>query len=212
MNGIMFALLAGSALLGSPQADTDVVVRESWAGSPELPTAIAYYEFTRLLHGARSNPHEYAHLLADALGVSNVDALGAKAFRELQSIGEVFVAHHASMQLEILENRMRILCSPAVARQASRSAAHRAMNAADDISRPIQQKYLALAVAGLPDDRQLAFRSFLDDFKSSVNYVKVSNRPANDVASAVPNPGAALERACTDMQSEYTRILQKGGE
>ncbi len=212
MNGIMLALLAGSALVGSPRAFTDVVVRESWTGSRELPTAIAYYEFTRLLAEARSNPDGYASLLADALGVSNIDALGPAALRELRSYGEVFVAHNTSMHLEILESRIRILCSNGATLRPSRSAAYIAMNEADDISRPIQQKYLALAVAGLPQDRKHAFRSFLDEFKLSINYVKTDNRPVSDVLSAKPAPGAALERACADMQTEYTRVLQQGGQ
>ena len=211
MNGILLALLTGSALLVSPAADKDVV-RESWAGSGELPTAIAYYEFTRLLADTRSTPHAYAHLLADALGVRNVDALGQKELRGLQSHGEIFLAHYRSMQLEVLETRIRMLCSPSAARRASRSAAYATMNAADDVSRPIQQKFLALAVAGLSAGQKHAFRSFLGDFKSSVSYVKLDNRPGNDAVNAIPDPGAALARACTDMQAEYADALQQGGQ
>ena len=119
MNGIMLALLAGGALLVSPDRNDGASVRESWVGSRELPTAIAYYEFTRLLAESRKAPHASAHLLADALGESDIDALGPNVIRELRSQGESFIAQFESMQLEILETRLRMLCTPSVSRRAS---------------------------------------------------------------------------------------------
>lgn len=211
MNGILFALLAGSALLVSPAADKDFV-REGWAGSRELPAAIAYYEFTQLLAATGSTPHVRAHLLADALGMNDVDTLGGQELLELRAHGEVFLAHYKAMQLEVLETRLRILCSPPASSRDSWSAAYAAMNAADDVSRPIQQKFLALAIAGLAVEQKHAFRSFLDDFKSSVSYVKLDNRPGNDAVNSVPDPREALARACADIQAEYADLLQQGGQ
>lgn len=211
MNGIVLALLAGSALLGSDGAATDSTVREAWAGSPELPTAIAYYEFARLLAETRSTPHAYAHLLADAFDVPDVDSLRGDDLRELRSQGDVFVAHYTSMQLEVLESRMRILCAPSASRRASSAAHYASLNAADDISRPIQQKYLALALAGLRGERKHVFRSFLDEFKSSVSYTKLDNRPGKDASGLADDAGARVEQACADMQTEYARVLQQGG-
>ena len=163
-------------------------------------------------NSCRKAPHASAHLLADALGESDIDALGPNVIRELRSQGESFIAQFESMQLEILETRLRMLCTPSVSRRASESAATAAMNAADDVSRPIQQKYLAMAIAGLSVERRHAFRDFLEEFKASVNYLKLDNRFGMDEATALPDSGAALERACIDLQARYADALRRGGQ
>lgn len=209
MKGIMLALLVGSVSLASPDAN-NTAVREGWSGSRELPTAIAYYEFTRLLANVRNKPHAQAHILADAFGMGDVDLLGVDDLRELSAYGDVFLSHFDSMQLEMIETRLRILCSPSVAGLASTKASYAALNAADDVSRPIQEKHLALAMAGLTDEREHAFRTFLDDFKSSVTYMKTDNR--RTVASGqLKDPGAELERICVNLQAEYAYVLREGG-
>lgn len=212
MKGIVLALLAGSALMVTPGTGNTGEPREGWAGSRALPTAIAYYEFTGLLAETRDMPHAYAHLLADAFDVRNVDALGSEDLARLRSIGERLVAHNTSMQLEIVESRMRIVCTAAPARRSSPGAAYAAMNAADDISRPIQQKYLALTMAELPDEHKRAFRSFLNEFKSSVTYVKLDNQTVDEFAGTAADDGAVLDRACTDLHAEYARVIRDGGQ
>lgn len=207
----ILALFVGAIGL-EPAVAQPGAVREAYAGTRDLPDAIAYLEFTRMLAEARSEPHAYAHLLAEAFGIDDADSLDAEATRELRSMGAVFVSHAEAMELEEIEAKIRIVCAPERERSKSANAAWAALNAADDVGNSIRQKYLVIALGGMNQDQSAAFERFLDEFKTSINYVKIDNRPSRPAAAGQEGADALTARVCSGWQARHAELLGQGGQ
>jgi len=211
MKNCLLALVLGAIGLG-PAAAEPGAVREAYTGSRDLPDAVAYVEFTRMLADTRSEPHAYAHLLAEAFGIDDADSLDADALRELKALGAVFVSHAEAMELEEIEARIRIVCAPERGRSRSTNAIYAALNAADDVGNSIRQKYLVIALGGMNQQQSAAFRTFLADLKTSITYVKTDNRPSGPAASVEGGTDALATRVCEGLQARHAEILGHGGQ
>ena len=206
MKNWILALLLGAVGL-EPAVAQPGAVREAYAGSRDLPDAIAYLEFTRALADTRSEPHAYAHLLAEAFGIDDADSLNPAAMRELKAMGEVFVSHAEAMELEEIEAKIRIVCAPQHERPRSDNATYAALNAADDVGNSIRQKYHVIALGGMNQDQSAAFQRFLDGFKTSISYVKIDNRPTGPAAAGQGGADAMTASVCTGWQARHAELL-----
>ena len=211
MKNWLLALVLGAIGFEPAAAADPGAVREAYAGSRDLPDAIAYVEFTRMLADTRSEPHAYAHLLAEAFGL-DADSLDADALSELRAMGAVFVSHAEAMELEEIEARIRIVCAPGRAHSRSDNANYAALNAADDVGNSIRQKYLVIALGGMTQDQSAAFRRFLDEFKTTITYVKTDNRPSGPATSVQGGAAAMTARVCEGLQARHADILGFGGQ
>jgi hypothetical protein len=211
MKNWLLALILGAIGFEPAVADPGAV-REAYVGSRDLPDAVAYVEFTRMLADTRSEPHAHMHLLAEAFGIDDADSLDADALRELKIMGAVFVSHAEAMELEEIEARIRIVCAPGRGRAKSDNAAYAALNAADDVGNSIRQKYLVIALGGMTQDQSAAFRRFLDEFKTTITYVKTDNRPSGPATSVQGGAAAMTARVCEGLQARHADILGFGGQ
>lgn len=212
MKNCLLALVLGAIGFEPAVAADPGAVREAYAGSRALPDAIAYVEFTRMLADTRSEPHAYAHLLAEAFGIDDADSLDTDALGELRAMGAVFVSHAEAMELEEIEARIRIVCAPGRGHSRSDNATYAALNAADDVGNSIRQKYLVIALGGMTQEQSVAFKRFLKDFKSSISYVKTDNRPSGPASSVQGGAAAMTARVCEGLQARHSEILGHGGQ
>ncbi len=211
----IIGLALGAALgAATPLAGTDQpgAIREAYSGESTLPDAIAYVEYLRLLADFEStNSRAFLHLLGDAFGVARVDELSPDQARRLAARGTMLTNHYRSIRLEEAELKIRILCAPDSFDNRP-AKAYRALNAADDVTSTVRNKYLLIALSELGGDERLAFTAFLDNFKKSVTYVKTDNRPDAGIEGAVPNHAADHVKAiCQTLEADYHSLARQGG-
>jgi hypothetical protein len=208
MRHILIAIVAlpSVAVLGSAWANEAEGLRTQFAGSPDLPTGIAFQTFltltntTTVLEG--TDPSGVDPGIMDLVSTALAIPISKETKPIVESRVQLFRDADNSLRHEKRMARKQMLCSEDRGHRAKEQT-YDLLNAVDDVQEVIAEKHYLLIANGLSPAEKKALDEYLNRMKGGISYSKVDERSYFE--SHQVDVKSAVETRCIELANATSR-------